>query len=365
MIIEEPALIERLNRANQIFLLEPPYRRKYVPLGLAKISSFAKARGKEVRYGRKYDGWGDLVCVSSVFTYFSKEVSDAIAQAEFFDKPVVVGGIYASLMPKHILGRHPSADVFVGYSQALDLCVPDYSIDWKVEEPFDQYSYVFTTRGCPNTCAYCAVWRIEDVWINPTWRDHIVDEKPWTMVYDNNPGAYPEQVFQMMDYLNQKNKAVEFNNGFDIKHLTPEMATYLGKMKFARRGMRMSFDRIAEDGLFQEKIELLVKHGVSKNRFFVYCLFNFQDTPQEADYRAHECVRLGIEPYPTQYIPLHYTDRKRTYIGKHWTPNLMREFRYFYMMAGYYKKYRFADWIHSDKHKQPLGEEDYAAWESK
>ncbi|GAH91088.1 unnamed protein product, partial [marine sediment metagenome] len=39
------------------------------------------------------------------------------------------------------------------------------------------------------------------------------------------------------------------------------------------------------------------------------------------------------------------TSRKEPYIGKHWTKHLARAYRYFYLMAGYYSKYNFFDWL--------------------
>lgn len=362
MIIDEPTLLSYLK--GKVFLFEPPYRRKYIPLGLAKIATYIKRNGGEVRYGRSYDGWGDVVCISSLFTYHSEIVHQAIDQSLFFQKPIILGGIYATLMSSALERKYPNLMIYRQNSQVLDLCVPDYTLPYEIDPKFDAYGYAFTTRGCPNDCPYCAVWRIEKPGILPNWKEHLSVGKLWLMLYDNNPGAFPEHTLEVLHFLQENNLAVEFNGGFDIKHLTPEMAKELGKTKYARRGMRLSFDRIQEDGLFQEKVKLLLENGVKKNSVFVYTLFNFNDTPKEADYRAHECVRLGVEPFPTFYIPLYKTDRRVEHIGKHWTKPLADCFRRFYMLAGYYTKWRFGDFIHTDLCKQPLSEEDFAAWEA-
>ncbi|GAH27965.1 unnamed protein product, partial [marine sediment metagenome] len=57
-------------------------------------------------------------------------------------------GIFASLMPEHIYKR-TKAKIFVGYSKELDKQIPDYSIDWQTNPPWDNAMLVFTTRGCP------------------------------------------------------------------------------------------------------------------------------------------------------------------------------------------------------------------------
>jgi len=45
--------------------------------------------------------------------------------------------------------------------------------------------------------------------------------------------------------------------------------------------MRLAFDRIEEDGIFQHAINMLKDNGVPRNAIMSYCLFNFMDTPQD------------------------------------------------------------------------------------
>jgi hypothetical protein len=276
------------------------------------------------------------------------------------DAPILLGGVAATLVPNAVAG---SALVYRGYSQALDECVPDYSIDWGVEEKWSKFSFTFTSRGCPNHCAYCAVPRLEpDLWVNPTWRSHIVDEKPHAMISDNNLSACPtEHVLELIEFLVQKKKRVILDNGLDCKLITDEMAAELARVRWVILGLRLAFDRMEEDGIFQEAVNRLRSGGVAKSNMMAYTLFNFTDTPQEADYRMHECVRLGIQPYPQRYEPLNITDRDKPFIGRHWTPNLLRAFRLFWMMAGYYKRGRFVDWA-QQQDKYPLTADDWAAW---
>jgi hypothetical protein len=364
VILDELNLLEKL-KAKSVFLLEPDYRRKYPPLGLAKIASYILSQGGNVRYGRTYSGEPcDLVCVTSLFTYDSAAVLGAIGQVRFFgDRPIIVGGIYASLMPKHIL-RHYDVDIFRGYSRTLDQCVPA-DLDWGVESPWNQYSYVFTSRGCPNQCPYCAVWRIEpDRWINPVWKDHIT--KDYVMISDNNLSAC-DHIYQVLDYLGDTEKRVIIDNGFDCKYINVDMARRLARLKFERQGMRIAFDRIQEDGIFQKAIETLISAGVSKYNITAYVLFNFTDTPREADYRARECHKLGIRPYPQMYTPLHQTDREHPFVGKHWTLNLAKAFRFYWLFGGIYRHMTFDEFIHNPMREQSLGHftltaEDLAVW---
>lgn len=359
-----------LKSSKKVFLLEPPYQRKYVPLALAKISAYVKANGGTTTFGREFTpGDYDLVAVTSIFTYDSKEVIEAIRQVQFLDPqiPIIVGGVYATMNPRH-LERETGIAPYTGWSKELDLTVPDYDIDWGTEGKWSDFNYIFTTRGCPNNCAYCIVPRIEpEYWVNPRWRDIMrLVRKPNIMLQDNNFAAAPlEHVRSVMRYLVGSGKGVYFDGGFDCKYVTDELARYTAKLKIVDFGVRIAFDRIEDEHVFQDAARTLIKYGVKKESMLAYVLFNFTDTPQEAHYRATEVMRLGIRPYPQRYTPLTYLSREKKFLGKHWTENLAQVWRYFWLMQGHHKKKTFEEWavtIDETHPLNPLSSEDWEAW---
>lgn len=366
-IITEEQLLERLCNSKKVILLEPNYRRKYIPLGLSKIATFIKKNGGEVFFQRKYKPVGEnLVCVTSLFTYESQKVLETIRPIGHNN--IIVGGIYASLMPEHLTvelskGLIPKQiSIFKGTSKILDSYPPDYSIDWQLEKDWDKFSFVFTTRGCPNKCGYCAVWRLEPQrWINEKWKEHIDMNKPYVMISDNNLSAMPiEHIRDICKFISDNKKRVVFDNGLDCKYITDELAEVLASVKYHSYGLRLAFDRISEDGIFQKAVEKLKSKGIKKTSIMSYVLFNFNDTPKEAIYRMEECIRLGIRPYPQCYTPLNRSDRKENkFIGPHWTANLIRAFRYFYLMAGFYQKQTFREYITKYGDKYNLTEEEW------
>jgi len=97
-IISEKFLIESLKRAKKVLLLEPPYIRHYIPLGLAKISSFVKSNGGQVVYSRGFaSGDFDLICISTVFTTDSEIVLKAIKKCKM---SLFLGGTHKEILKK-------------------------------------------------------------------------------------------------------------------------------------------------------------------------------------------------------------------------------------------------------------------------
>ena len=378
MIIDEKEVLSAVQKAKKILLLEPPYPRKYMPAGLAKLAMYAKAHGKHPTFGRySVTTKNDLVLVTSLFTYESAIVTKAIAEARILnpDARIIAGGIYASLMPNHFQAT-TGADIYTGYSKILDQIVPDYAIDWQVDDPWDKFAFTFTSRGCPNSCPYCAVKKIErELWINPHWKNMIVDDKPGIVLCDNNLSSTPDEHWDaVMDFLVKKKKAVVIDSGLDCKHITMQKAKQLAKVCWAggwagtRRGLRLAFDRIEEHDVFCSAMEKLVKAGVNANRdSMIFVLFNFKDTPREADYRMRTVANFHSRPYPQEYRPLDWTDKDQSYVGKYWTKRLVKAFHTFWLVPSRSTNdLTFEQWVKSNEDKpdviDKLTDEDWAAW---
>ncbi len=369
MRITERSMLARIRKARSILLVEPHYTKKYPPLGLAKIATYARERNIKLKFTRDFEeGRFDLICMTSLFTHDSNKVFKCIKRAEkrYPYIPIILGGVFASLCAKKIEEQFPNIHIFTGYSKTLDRCVPDYRIDWMIDEKWMDFCFVFITRGCPNKCPYCGVQTIEpEPWTNKDWKKHILSEKPNVMVSDNNLSSRSYKLLDdIVNHLVDNNKIVTFDNGFDVKHITPKIAKLLAKIKYAPAGLHLAFDRIEEDGVFQDAVKMLLDAGISKGSIMAYVLFNFHDKPGEANYRLRECAKLGIRPYPTQYVPLRKLERNPVFVGRYWTDTLRINFRFYWLMAGYFNSQPFHEWAKTKKvgKRNKMKKEDWTAW---
>jgi len=343
-------------------LVEPETGSKYPNLALMKISSKLKSGGHEVKYVRgiepltledafapqKYD----YIYITTLFTYESEITIKTIKhyQKTYPDAVFHVGGIMASLMPEYIK-KMTGIDSFIGYSKELDMIKPDYDLI-KTGTKWDEYSYVFTSRGCVNQCPYCAVPILEqEQWINPYWKNAVDFRRMKIIIFDNNLTSLPIGHFKdVMYFLRVHKLEVTFDSGFDCRLFTEEHLNALKGVRINSRGLRFAFDHMQQDGHIQRTIRSCLDAGMSSRLFQVYILFNFLDTPQEAEYRVREIIKLGLIPYPQRYVPLTQLTRNPKFVGKHWTEELAHAFRVFYQpqRSSTYRKITFPEWCNQN-----------------
>jgi len=378
-IISEKTVFEMLDSSKRVLLIEPPYQRQYYPLAFGKIAAYIKKRKGIVEYVRNA-GFGkyDLICITSLFTTDSKIVINAIleCQRSLFLRgvPIMVGGIFASLMPKYIYEK-TGIRSFSGYSKKLDNVQPDYSLGCDLKSPWNDACICFTTRGCPNKCGYCMVWRMEPgFYVNLNWKRQFENDKEIALISDNNfLSASIEHIDEVTQYVSKRKKVI-FNNGVDCRLVNDDNAKMLARLTYTRQGLRTAFDRMMDDGYYQKAMEGFIKAGIKiKGNSYTYVLFNFDDTPQEAYYRARECWKYGSNPYLMRYRPLNKLTRKNSYIGKYWTKNLIRAFSNYGMNFGYNRGDKsFEGWVkgradveQKNKYKLKLTDEDWEKWNYK
>jgi len=338
-------------------LLVSPYKTKYPILGLMKISTYHKNKGDNVTSSIGFEFQEedpDFIYISSLFTYKAGKTLDVILRYKqwYPDAEIKVGGIYATLMPEHVeknTGIRPK----IGLWDEIDNLPPDYTL-FNIDNKFNDYSFVFTSRSCRNNCSFCAVKTLEPEYReNDRWVDSINMDRSKIMIHDNNFTTVRFDHFKNVTLkLAEIDKRVIFDNGFDCRFLKQKHMDYLKNLDFLRCGFRMAFDNMSQDGYIQDAIKLVKdKNGLPKSKLFVFVLFNFEDNLDEALYRAREVRRLGVRVYPQRYVPLDWTDKQSNYVGPEWEKEMVREFRFYWMMPGIHKKMSWDEYMSRGGHK--------------
>jgi len=305
----------------RVLLVEPEGDGKYIPLGLAKLSTYYKEKGADVEYVKGLKNLPeekfDKVFISSLFTWNVPQVIEiARVCRSYISDDVIVGGIAATMLANEI---ESSVDVKVvrGCMPEIDNCRPDYSLF-----PDIDYSIGYTTRGCPRRCAFCGVWKIEPKYYEISdWTNWIDVRKPRIIILDNNILATSDKHFKdVVKKLVRYGKAVDFNTGIDCRLLTEDKAKMLSLLDIPT--VRLAFDTMKSDGHIQRAIELTKKY-ITRD-VTVYCLYNHNDDPSDFWYRLNKLNECRVNIYPMKFID--YTIDGRNYIGEKWTKQLLKGF---------------------------------------
>ncbi|MFW6026659.1 MAG: hypothetical protein ACOCRX_09980 [Candidatus Woesearchaeota archaeon] len=330
-------------------LLVDPVSRKYPNLALMKISTYHKRRGDVVFYQKGYrpqNNTPNKIYISTIFTYKADKTIKVINkyQDKYPNAEIRVGGIYATLMPDH-LEKNTGIRPHIGLWDEVEYLPPDYSLF--NNHKYNNTSFVFTTRGCPNNCNFCAVKTLEPKFIiRDDWTNSIDLDKPNIMIHDNNLISVDFSHFKdVMSKLKEYNKKVTFDNGFDCRLIEPKHIRCLKDLRIKRDGIRMAFDTMAQDGYIQDAINMMLQMGIPKSKIMVYVLFNYKDDLEEALYRSNEIRKAGAKVYPQRYVPLDWTDKPTNYIGPKWTKQMVREFRFYWLMHGFNSRMSFDEYL--------------------
>lgn len=165
-----------------ILLVEPGYKNKYPPLGLMKISSYHKSKGDSVTFVKGCDNklanriW-DRIYIATLFTF---DFNITIETIRYYKSAVnktshiYAGGVLASLMPERVKQATGIENVvcgrlldsaMLGFSDKVN--IDNLSLDYEILDsiryryPAGDNYFGYTTRGCPNHCAFCAVPKLE------------------------------------------------------------------------------------------------------------------------------------------------------------------------------------------------------------
>ena len=356
---------------KSVLLVEPNFpipaksrnHKNFLPIGLLKIAAYLRTKDIDVRLIRfdnddfiktqelNLDYFSDikneeedefvpdLICVTSIFTYWAKYVKYAVSyyKRKFKDVPVLVGGIYASLMPQQCKEYTGCDEVIFGVIEEAEKVIPAYDL---VDV---DYQIIHTTRGCIRKCKACGVYNIEPEWSSKkSIKNEIVKKK--IIFYDNNILANPfiDNILDELIELKSQRKIsyVESQSGFDgrILRKRPELAKKLKDAGFKN-------PKIAWDGPYKSKekikkqIEILVDGGFNSKDISVFMLYNHELPYEEREKKRVKCFEWGVQITDCRFRPLdeikddyspHKTNGQTSedyFIHEKWTDAGVRKFR--------------------------------------
>jgi hypothetical protein len=167
-----------------------------------------------------------------------------------------------------------------------------------------KHGYTFTSRGCPERCWYCSVWK----------RDPAIRLLPiqdgWNIL-DDNLLACPEDHFRaVIDMLSRQKRRVEFTGGLQASRLTDWHVDGFAKLKprpvcfFAYDDPDKCKKSPLEAMRAAAKKMLAAGFTTASHRLRTFVFIGFpQDTFEKAEARLREMVSIGFTPYAMLWQP--------------------------------------------------------------
>jgi hypothetical protein len=283
----------------RIGLVDVDYNGRFPNIPLMKISAYHKSLGDSVEWYAPFDDRYDIVYISKVFS-FSKDY-DYIINA---DKVIKGGTGYAiSLVNgKEVYDRGKDISLPI----EIETQYPDYSLYPTLTQ---DTAYGFLTRGCPRGCDFCHVASKEGLAsrkiadLNQFWsgQKNIV-------LCDPNILACKDCRSLLQQLINSK-AMVDFNQGLDIRLMTPEKAEMLSKIRI--KEIHFAWDKYEDKNKILPKLKLFAKYSNKPHSHFanVYTLVNFDTTFEQDLERIYILRELGYWAYVMVYDKEH-CDRK-------------------------------------------------------
>ncbi len=241
-------------------------------LALMKLSASHKARGDSVEfYSALWDAEYDMVYSSKVFSWTPGD--------NIFNESTIRGGS--------------------GYNRLLlpdeiEHLMPDYDLYGA------NYSMGFTTRGCPRSCEFCIVPEKEGrIRHNADISEFLAHKN--LVLMDNNIFALKGQFEKVAEQILSAGVKVDFNQGLDIRLLTPDRAAILKQLRPLKQ-WRFAYDSLKYEASFRKGAEILIEANIRPGLISVYVLVGYDDDIKGALDRISTVYDdYGFDPYVMVY----------------------------------------------------------------
>lgn len=274
----------------------------YPNIPLMKISAWHKAQGHHVEwYDPMFSGHMDKVYMSKVFSFTPD-------YPYFVDADEVIKGGSG-----YCISLVDGKEVF---DKSKDIPLPD-----EIEHIYPDYSlygitdtaYGFLTRGCPRGCSFCHVEAKEGrASLKVADLSEFWNGQKNIVLCDPNILAC-RQWKELLAQLADSGAMVDFNQGLDIRLMTPEKAEMLKQIRL--RNIHFAWDRYQDKETILPKFQMFKEiTGIRAERLIVYVLCNFDTTLEQDLERIYTLRDHGywayVMLYDKEHIPRGHIYRK-------------------------------------------------------
>lgn len=171
-----------------------------------------------------------------------------------------------------IFGGTGTYDTTTCLPEEIEGLQPDYTL-----YPENNMSYGFISRGCIRKCSFCFVPKKEGSIRQVNTIAHIAQHKK-TVFMDNNFLALPNHIELLQELVDKKIRCT-FNQGLDLRLVTPENSALLHKLRYMGEYI-FAFDNKAYLPIIEEKLPLISwrKHWQIKMYVYVHPDMPLEDT---------------------------------------------------------------------------------------
>jgi hypothetical protein len=155
--------------------------------------------------------------------------------------------------------------------------------------------YVITSRGCPNRCWFCSVWRRE----GEALRELPITDG-WNLLDDNLLACSDGHIKDVFAMLSRQRRRPRLTGGLEAARLKSWHIAELAKLK--PDGMFFAYDTPNDREPLYEAGKMLGAAGFNTRQLRAYVLIGYPgDTLDKAESRLFDCVNAGFTPMAMLY----------------------------------------------------------------
>jgi radical SAM superfamily enzyme YgiQ (UPF0313 family) len=323
------------------YVVEKPEILKHIPRQYARYGMSEE----EFRLRIKNISAPDAILVSSMMTYWYLGPKHVVSLLRELHPgvPIILGGIYASLLPEHA-SEHVQPDYIVQgpgensistlLSEILEISFDNFDLSGSLDDyPYPafylleylRYLVLLTSRGCPYNCSFCAQKLISMPFKQRTPASVVTEIKDQYQRYRLRDFAFyddalfinrDQHIKKVLQGIIELQLPLRFHtpNGLFAGQIDAELARMMNKANF--RTIRLSYEtindnrqkemynKISNEGMIAA-VEYLTEAGYRKKDLEAYVIMGLPGQPPEEILESMIFVNnLGVQIRLASYSPI-------------------------------------------------------------